>query len=99
MSELPFAVEQSPACGACNGETTFDGDDFVCEDCQLCFDPNDDLRASFLNPETEPCGDECDNSWHGANKIKPGLSYECGACKLPAGHMSMHWTGCLARLT
>ena len=34
---LPDAVPQSPACGDCGAETSFDGDHLVCEDCQLCF--------------------------------------------------------------
>lgn len=94
MSALPQAVPQDPACGACNGETYFDGDCYTCEDCQLCFDPNDDFDASFIDPDAEPCGVACDNGWHGDNKIKQGLGYDCGTCKLPARHKSFHWTGC-----
>jgi len=96
VSALPSAEHQSPSCGACGSETTFDGDDFVCEDCQLAFEPNY-LNASFLNPEAEPCGSPCDNSWHGDHKIKRGFGYDCNPCQLPAGHESFHWTGCQSK--
>lgn len=97
MSELPSAVVQNPACGVCGCETTFSDGQFICEDCQLCFDhPN--LSASFLDPTAEPCGAPCDNTWHGDHKIQQGTGYDCGACKLPTGHWStLHWTGCLPR--
>lgn len=99
MSALPNAVPQNPACGACGGETVcYDVDDIQCEDCELCFDPNDDLSASFLDPNAEPCGAACDNYWHGDNKIKAGMGFDCGTCKLPTGHTScVHWTGCTSR--
>lgn len=93
MSKLPDAVLQSPACGACGSETSHDGDHFYCEDCQLGFN-TDDLSAFFLNPDTEPCGFSCDNYWHGNHIIQQGQGYDCGTCMLPAGHESMHWSGC-----
>lgn len=96
MSALPDAVQQHPACGVCGVETDADGDDFVCRDCQLVFD-HDDLSASFLNPETPACGAPCDNTWHGDNLITPGIGYDCGDCKLPSGHQSLHWTGCRSK--
>lgn len=96
MSALPEASVQNPACGACHGETHFDGDNFYCEDCQLSFDC-DDLSASFLDPEAEPCGYGCDNLWHDDHKIKQGVGFDCGICKLPTGHTSMHWTGCQSK--
>lgn len=96
MSELPSAVVQNPACGACGLETTFDGDRFVCEACQLGF-ARDDCRAFFLDPDIEPCGVPCDNRWHGDHLIKRGTGYDCNSCKLPAGHQSLHWTGCQTR--
>lgn len=96
MSALPDAVQQSPACGTCGSETTFDGDDFICEDCQLYFDP-DDLSASFLDAEAEACGAPCDNGWHGDHKIQQGKGYDCGTCKLPTGHKNFHWTGCQSK--
>jgi hypothetical protein len=99
MSELPRAVPQNPACGACGVETRcYGGDDFQCEDCELCFDPNDDFSASFSDPSAEPCGAACENFWHGDHKIKKGTGYDCGTCKLPIGHTSLlHWTGCQAK--
>lgn len=94
--ELPDAQMQNPACGACGSETSDQGDEYVCEDCQLAFD-HDDLDARFLNPDVEPCGRPCDNWWHGDNRIRSGLGFDCGTCHLPAGHVSMHWTGCQKR--
>ena len=96
MGALPDAVVQSPACGACHGETYFEGNCHVCVDCRLRFDL-EDLSASFLDDEDEPCGAPCDNSWHGDGKIREGIGYDCGACKLPADHESMHWTGCQSK--
>lgn len=94
MSALPDAAQQNPACGCCGGETrAYEAEGFTCEDCQLRFDARD-LSASFLDERTPPCEAPCDNSWHGDHKIKQGTGYDCGTCKLPAGHDSMHWTGC-----
>lgn len=94
-SELPCAVPQNPACGSCGGETvSYDGDGIQCEDCQLCFDPNGDFAAAFLDPAAQPCGAACDNYWHGDHKIKQGMGFDCTPCKLPLGHKSFHWTGC-----
>lgn len=95
MSELPNAQEQNPACGVCGSETEDNPDGpFRCEDCGLAFD-RDTLTASFLDPDAKPCGAPCDNFWHGDNKIRPGVGYDCSTCKLPAGHANMlHWTGC-----
>ncbi len=93
---LPDAQPQEPSCGACASETYFDGDVFVCEDCQLVFD-KDDFSASFLDESVEPCGTPCGNWWHGDNRIKPGIGYDCGTCHLPTGHAGMCWTGCQAR--
>ena len=93
MSDLPNAEPQHPACGCCQGETCFDSDQFYCEDCQLSFDA-ETFTASFLDERVAPCGVPCDNYWHQGHKIKQGLGFDCGTCKLPTGHMSMHWTGC-----
>ena len=97
MSVLPDAVQQNPACGACGNETRWHrGGDWCCEDCQLYFRAGD-LSAAFLDPDSEPCGNPCDNSWHGDHNIKPGLGFDCSPCKLPAGHISLHWTGCQSK--
>lgn len=93
---LPDAEPQNPSCGACYGDTDFDGDDFVCEDCQLAFSPRD-FHAFFLDPDAEKCGKTCENPWHGPDKIKPGIEFNCGPCQLPTGHKSDCWNGCLAR--
>jgi hypothetical protein len=95
MSALPDAVVQTPACGACYDDTTWD-EGWVCEDCQLYFEEGS-LTASFLDPEAEPCGRPCDNYWHGDNKVRLGLGFDCSPCKLPAGHTSLHWNGCDVR--
>lgn len=97
MSGLPDAEAQSPACGCCHGETVaYDSDGFTCEDCQLWFDA-DDLSASFLDDRIDPCGAPCENFWHNDHKIQQGVGYDCGTCKLPTGHTSMHWTDCRTR--
>lgn len=94
MSGLPSAEHQSPACGACQGETEYTGDKFACYDCGLSFDL-DTLEASFIDPDAQVCGAQCDNYWHGDNKIRPGEGYVCGTCRLPSGHTCcLHWTGC-----
>jgi hypothetical protein len=93
---LPDAVVKNPSCGVCGDETHFDGDVFTCDDCQLAFNC-DDLNASFLDSDAEPCGKSCDNSWHGDNRIKAGVRYDCGTCQLPSGHESLCWTGCRPR--
>ncbi|KIU17891.1 hypothetical protein [Mycolicibacterium llatzerense] len=90
---LPDAELQYPVCGACGADTDYDGDTFSCDDCQLQFD-RDDLTASFLDEDAAVCGAACDNKWHGANMIKPGVRFECGTCLLPSGHKSDHWTHC-----
>jgi hypothetical protein len=96
VRELPCAVQQDPACGACGRETVDNGDGFTCVDCQLSFDTYD-LSPSFLDPEAAPCGAPCDNSWHSDHRIRQGLRFDCGTCQLPAGHKSFHWTGCQRR--
>lgn len=92
MRSIPDAIPQSPACGACGDETRHD-DDFICEGCQLGFDPYT-LEAFFLDPDASVCGAECGNYWHGDHKIKPGRGYDCGTCALPSRHESQHWTNC-----
>lgn len=97
MSRLPEATHQEPACGACGADTrVVDSDWYECEDCCLYFD-SDTLAASFADPDVEMCGEPCDNSWHGDNKIRQGLGFDCNPCQLPAGHTSMHWTGCQSK--
>lgn len=93
---LPSAEAQHPACGACGNETRYDGDRFICEDCQLGFS-TDDFHAFYLDPEDEPCGKPCENWWHGDNRITPGHGYDCGTCRLPADHTSLCWRNCRPR--
>lgn len=93
---LPAAVVANPGCGACGSETRFDGDRFACEDCGIGFDPNDPegRPAEFLDDEASACLAQCENWWHGHDRIKRGCSYRCGRCALPSGHESFHWTNC-----
>ncbi|AXH50524.1 hypothetical protein SEA_RUTHY_61 [Gordonia phage Ruthy] len=93
---LPSADHQAPACGACHGETSFDGDDFVCYDCHLAFG-KDTLDVRFLDPDAEVCGAPCANTWHDDNAITVGQGFNCHPCQLPKGHDHpawFHWTGC-----
>ncbi|QBJ00890.1 hypothetical protein Henu3_gp19 [Mycobacterium phage Henu3 PeY-2017] len=90
---LPDAVRREPTCGSCGEETYFDGDSFICDHCLIFFHA-DDLSASFLDVGADTCGEPCQNFWHGSDRIKPGMSFECGTCQLPAGHLSGHWTDC-----
>jgi len=93
VSALPDAEPQSPACGACHGDTELGDDGPVCYDCQLAFDP-DTFKAEFLDPDAKVCGADCDNYWHNDHKIRLGWGYHCGTCQLPSGHTKEHWTGC-----
>lgn len=97
MSGLPNAVQQSPACGACNGDTEDQGDRWVCHDCGLSFDETT-LEAAFQDPDETPCGAACDNPWHKPGRIHRTMSYECRPCALPTGHVSLHWNGCTVRI-
>lgn len=93
---LPDAEVQFPSCGVCARETDYDGEVFTCDDCLLEFD-RDTYTAAFRDPTAEACGKPCDNQWHADNRIKAGIGYHCGTCKLPAGHTSRYWTGCQQR--
>ena len=88
---LPSCAVQYPSCGACCGDTEFDGDGFYCDDCGLDYGNGDDgTEATFRDEEQSPCGEPCDNHWHG----KDQLDLTCTPCELPKGHTSMHWTDC-----
>lgn len=91
---LPNCSIQNPSCGACYGETMHDGDSYYCEDCLLDYGDGAETEATFRDEEAEACGNPCSNHWHGPDKIRPGTSYECHPCALPAGHTSDHWTPC-----
>ena len=93
---LPMADLAYPTCGSCGGETYHDGDSLRCDDCKLTFDPAS-LEAEYADEEDAACGTACDNFWHGDGKISTGWGYDCGACILPAGHISGHYTDCRAR--
>jgi hypothetical protein len=92
---LPQAEHQTPACGACRGETNcYDRDEFTCDDCGLTF-VGEDLVPEFTDSEAKPCLHPCTNTWHGSRDLG---SYECHPCALPAGHPTkFHWTGCRPR--
>lgn len=91
---LPPAEWQYPTCGACYADTDTDGDDYyTCYPCGLTFSTSD-LTAEYLDDTAEPCGHPCDNTWHATGAIKPGWTYLCTTCQLPAGHRSRHWTNC-----
>lgn len=94
---LPTARVSNPECGACESETRYDGDWMACEDCGLGFDPHDPegQPAEFLDDEAPICLAQCENWWHGDDRIEKGHSFRCGLCALPSGHTSDHWTGCV----
>lgn len=93
---LPAAEHQAPSCGACGAETRCDEPGyFQCDDCGLMFD-GVYLIASYLDPEADPCGKPCTNSWHRPNAIQSGKGFECVPCALPDGHTSDCWHDCKA---
>lgn len=92
---LPNAEITTPDCGACLAEMTFDGDDFLCDECGLAYDPNG-LTPVYADPDKAPCAKPCANQWHRPAALAPD-GYDCGLCALPAGHTSDCWTGCLPR--
>lgn len=92
LTTLPSASWQDPSCGACYGETAHDGDGYACYRCGLWFDQDDDLAASYLDEDAEPCGEPCSNTWHGSPSLGP---YDCHPCHLPAGHEYDHNTPCV----
>ena len=91
---LPTCRAQYPACGACGGETSYDGDSFYCDNCGLDYGDGAETTATYRDEDAEPCGHPCDNYLHGPDLIRPGLSHQCVPCSLPAGHASMHWHDC-----
>lgn len=93
IDRIPDADVQYPTCGACLGETEYDDGDFHCESCKLGFNGRD-LSAFYWDNEDETCGEECDNYYHGANRINVGYGYECTSCVLPTDHSSGHFTAC-----
>lgn len=94
---LPSAEHQPPSCGACGGDTDYDGDEYYCDDCDLGFDEQT-LEASFRDPDAEVCGHPCDSKWHKDNAITVGQGFKCNSCQLPKGHDNgggwFHWTDC-----
>jgi hypothetical protein len=94
---LPFCVTQHPLCSACGSETSHDGDSFYCPDCLLDYgDGQDGNEGTYRDPDTEPCGAECDNYWHTNGDL--GV-FDCKTCALPKGHHRGRtgitcWTNC-----
>ena len=92
--ETGRAEWSTPRCGACGGDTSYyNGGGWTCDDCLLVFS-DATLDAERLDPDSPICGKPCDNWWHGAGRIRPDRSYECGTCQLSEGHTSDCWTGC-----
>ena len=91
---LPSCSIRNPTCGACLGETSHDGDSFYCQECGLDYGDGDDSPAIYRDEDAETCAAPCANSWHAADAIRTGWSYECHPCALPTGHNSDHWTPC-----
>lgn len=94
MTSLPNAEHRTPACGACGGDAECEEPGvFTCEDCRLDF-TGPDLVAEFRNDSDETCGEPCDNWWHGPERIRRKVDFQCNPCALPKGHTADHWTGC-----
>ena len=92
---LPTCTVQYPSCGACGGDTDYDGDSFYCEGCQLDYgDGEDGTVATFLDEGTPACGKPCTNEWH--RTVTPR---DCRPCQLPNTHTGHHWTGCTPKET
>lgn len=87
---LPSCQHQTPSCGACGSNTTFDGDSFLCYDCGLNYGDGDEMNEPEFIEEVKACNWPCDNYWHGPDQ----LDLTCSRCELPAGHSSLHWTDC-----
>ena len=91
--KLPSCRTQAPECGACRGETFYDGSDFICDECGLFYgDGFDGTTAVYINPDRPPCGAPCSNTWHRSRDLSH--YYDCTPCQLPAGHKAAHWTAC-----
>lgn len=95
-TKLPYCTIQNPACGACGGETSHDGDSFYCEPCGLDYgDGGSETRATYRDEGVEPCGHPCGNYWHGRDLSAVGWSFRCEPCALPATHEEGgHWHDC-----
>ena len=95
---LPSAEHQTPECGACGRDTTYEDEGvFICETCQLAF-TGSNLTAEYLDPRMPPCNEPCTNVWHKPEALRAGLVFDCVPCSLPANHTSaVHWHGCTAR--
>ncbi|MGC0144439.1 hypothetical protein [Pseudactinotalea sp. Z1732] len=94
QDRLPDAEHQAPACGSCGSETDTDADHAACYGCGLSF-AWPDLQAAYLDPDKEPCGSPCDNTWHRPGALREGKGFRCQPCALPEGHdNTWHWRGC-----
>ena len=79
------AVPSAPVCDACGGETASEDGDWVCQDCDIYWDPEDLSTAHYLDDTTPACG-----------KPYPGTHYADDGrwtltnhpCDLPATHTS-----------
>lgn len=101
-ARLPVCTIQPPSCGACYGDTRWEGESFQCEDCGLDYGRGGDgVQATYIDEEAQPCGKACTNTWHVQGVDRPGglVRYDCEPCKLPAGHPSSFcWTDCEPRM-
>lgn len=87
--KLPYPIATYPLCGACEQETSHDGDSFVCEPCGLDYgEGSESDRAKFLDPGTSECGAI---SISAADWGRLGITES--PCSLPNGHRSSHWHG------
>ena len=96
-------VRVSIDCGACGDSLEHDGDQYVCNDCGLCWASNDvfdDAPAQYLDEDAEPCAAPSNDTEtvqvkpfstvNGVVEIWRTWRHIYAPCILPAGHKSGH---------
>lgn len=97
---MPSCRMQYPLCGACDEETTHDGDSLICDPCRLDYGTGEDgTTASYsfsYDDDPQPCGAACAEEYHADSYRSKGslYVYVCVTCVLPAGHTSDHYAPC-----
>ena len=84
--KLPSCRTQAPECGACRGETFYDGSDFICDECGLFYgDGFDGTTAVYIDTGTPPCCAPCSNAWHSSPRHRPVRLHPVPTPRRPQG--------------